>query len=263
MSEQACAERRRGGVMERPGASHGARHEREVMTARATPIRILLIDPHTLVRAALRFLLDSQPGLTVVAEAAPDADALATAARERPDLIVLDLERASRSRLTLLSELRGAAQDARILVLTDGGDPEASHYAIRLGALGLVGKERTPAELVKAIEKVSTGEVWLSRTLLAGVLRTMTRQGEAKEPPREETRIATLTARERQVVALSGEGLKNRQMAERLFISEATVRHHLTSIFAKLGVADRLALVRYAYQHGLARSPCHCRQEAS
>jgi DNA-binding NarL/FixJ family response regulator len=65
------------------------------------------------------------------------------------------------------------------------------------------------------------------------------------------------------VVALSGEGLKNCQMAERLFISEATVRHHLTSIFAKLGVSGRLELVRYAYQHGLARSPCHCRQEAS
>jgi two-component system nitrate/nitrite response regulator NarL len=233
------------------------------MTASANPIRILLIDQHTLVRAALRFLLDNQPGLTVVAEAAPGADALAAAARERPDLIVLDLARASRSCLTLLSELRGAAQDARILVLTDGGDPEASHHAVRLGALGLVDTASPAADLVTAVETVATGEVWLSPTLLAGVLRTMARQGEAKAPTIEETRIATLTARERQVVALSGEGLKNRQMAERLFISEATVRHHLTSIFAKLGVADRLELVRYAYQHGLAQSPCHCRQEAS
>lgn len=228
------------------------------MTTFSTPIRVLLIDEPTLVRAALRLLLESRPGLTVVAEAATGAEALAAATREHPDIIVLDIDRGSHSGLTLLPELRVAAQEARVLVLTDVCDPEVHQHAVRLGAMGLVVKESTPVELFTAIEKVATGEVWLSRTLLAGVLSTITRRGEAKEPSPEAARIATLTARERQVVTLSGEGLKSLQIAERLFISEATVRHHLTSIFAKLGVSDRLELVIYAYRHGLTQPPCSC-----
>jgi DNA-binding NarL/FixJ family response regulator len=97
--------------------------------------------------------------------------------------------------------------------------------------------------------------VWLEGTMIASVLGELTRRSGPPPPDPEGAKIATLTAREREVIALIGEGLKNRQIAKRLFISETTVRHHLTSIFDKLGVADRLELVIYAYRHGLLKPP--------
>jgi len=122
---------------------------------------------------------------------------------------------------------------------------------MRMGARGLVFKENTPEILIKAIQKVHAGEVWLERKMMASVISDMSRVLSGK-PDATSRQIATLTARERQVVSLIGEGLKNRDIAGRLFITEATVRHHLTSIFGKLDVKDRCELVVYAFRHGLA-----------
>jgi DNA-binding NarL/FixJ family response regulator len=121
--------------------------------------------------------------------------------------------------------------------------------------VGLVLKEKAAEVLLKAIERVHAGEVWLDRTLLASVLGDLTRASLKQPIDPEAIKIATITAREREVIGLIGQGLKNRQIGERLFISETTVRHHLTSIFGKLEVADRLELVIYAYRYGLARPP--------
>jgi two-component system, NarL family, nitrate/nitrite response regulator NarL len=228
------------------------------MSHRSPPIRVLLIDVHALVRAGLRLLLESQPGLTVVAEAANATEALVAAARERPDIILLDVDRGNDQDLTLLPELLSATPGTRVLILTDGRDAEVHQHAVRLGVMGLVVKESPPADLIHAIEKVYRGEVWFGPTLLARVLIALTRRDEPKAPTLEAIQIATLTARERQVVTLIGEGLKNQQLAARLCISEATVRHHLTSIFAKLRVTDRFELALYAYRHGLAQPPCSC-----
>jgi DNA-binding NarL/FixJ family response regulator len=218
-------------------------------------IRVLLVDDHAVVRAGLRMLIESQPGLSVVGEAAKRADALAIAAREHPNIILLDLDLGGDSGLDLLPDLLTTATQSRVILLTGMRDPQAHHRAVLLGAMGVVLKEQAAEVVVKAIEKVHAGEVWLDRSMTARVLAEMSRTRTAKETDPEAIKIASLTEREREVIPLIGEGLKNKQIGDRLCISEATVRHHLTSIFSKLGVSDRLELVIYVYRYGLAKPP--------
>jgi DNA-binding NarL/FixJ family response regulator len=208
-----------------------------------------MIDDHALVRAGLRMLLESQGGIVVVGEAGQGAEALEIVSRKQPDIILLDLDLSGETSTDCIPALLTAAENARIIVLTGVRDNDLHQHAVRLGAVGLVLKERAGTTLLRAIERVYAGEVWLERTMMASVLQRMTRTSHRTDP--EADKIATLTAREREVIALIGEGLRNRQVADRLFISETTVRHHLTSIYDKLDVADRLELVIYAYRHGL------------
>lgn len=221
----------------------------------ADRIRVMIIDHHAVVRTALARLIESRPHLTVVSEAANRAAALDVVARTHPSIILLDLDLGSESGLDLLPELLAAAPKAHVIVLTGLRDTRVHHQAVRLGAMGLVLKQQEAEVLFKAIEKVHAGETWLDRTMTANVLAEMTRAREAQETDPEAARIAALTGREREIITLVGEGLKNREIARRLCISETTVRHHLTSIFSKLGVSDRLELVIYAYRHNLAALP--------
>jgi DNA-binding NarL/FixJ family response regulator len=172
-----------------------------------------------------------------------------------PDIILLDLDLGDESGLDLLPELIAAVPDARIILLTGLRDIEIQRRAILLGAMGLVSKQKAADTVIRAIEKVYAGEVWLDRAMIASILNERVNTNAAPDQNVEALRIAKLTEREREVIQLIGEGIKNRQIAERLYISEATVRHHLTSVFAKLGVADRFELVIYAFQHGLAKLP--------
>ena len=221
-------------------------------TSSTDPIRVLLIDDHVVMRRGLRMLIENQPGLSVVGEATNSAAAILSAAREQPDIILLDLDLGDESGLDILPQLRTIARGARVIVLTGIRDPADHQQAVRLGATGMVLKEQAFDTLVKAIERVHAGETWLDPALVANVLSGRARaRGSAADP--EAARIAALTEREREVIALIGHGLKNRQIGERLSISETTVVHHLTSIFAKLGVANRLELVTYAYRHALAK----------
>ena len=223
----------------------------------ASRIRVLLVDDHDLVRTGLRMVLERHPDLVVVGEAANRADALAVAAHERPDIILLDLDLGGASSLDFLPDLLAAAHGGRVILVTGVRAPEQHYRAIQLGAMGLVLKEQATDVLVEAIEKVHAGQVWLEPSLIARVINQMSGQRSAGDAPvdPETAKIARLTAREREVVILVGEGLYNKQIGERLSISEATVSHHLTSIFAKLGLANRFDLVVYAYRHGLAESP--------
>jgi two-component system nitrate/nitrite response regulator NarL len=220
--------------------------------AEAKPIGVLIVDDHAVVRTALRMFLESQAGLTVVGEVARPAEALERARQTHPDVILLDLDLGDANGLDLLPHLRTAAPAAQVLVLTGVRDVDMHRRAVRLGAVGIVRKERAADVLLAAIAKVYAGEVWLDRALIARVLGEMTQGGKAPPADPEAPKIAALTAREREVIALVGQGHRNRQVADRLCISEATVRHHLTSIYAKLHVGDRLALTIYAYRHGLA-----------
>lgn len=217
-------------------------------------IRVLIVDDHAVVRAGLRMLLESGPGMSVVGEAGNRTEALA-AAREQPDVVLLDLDLGGDSALDFLPELLATAPRARVLVLTGVRDPELHRRAVRLGAMGLVFKEQAAETLFKAIEKVHAGEIWLGHAMTASLLGEMARAREVQLPNPAVAKIAALTGREREIIALLGEGLKNKQIAGRLFISEVTVRHHLTEIFARLGVAGRLDLLVYAYRHGLTRPP--------
>jgi DNA-binding NarL/FixJ family response regulator len=226
-----------------------------MVTPATKPIRILLVDDHAVVRAGLRMIIQSRTGMTIVGEAGNRDDALSLADSEHPDIILLDLDLGGDSGMALIADLIAAAGDARIIILTGLRDPEAHRQAVLLGAMGIVKKEKAAEVLISAIERVHAGEAWLDPSLMAGVLTEMTRSSRGRKTDPEADKIAALTNREREVIALVGEGIKSKEIAGRLFISETTVRHHLTSIFDKLGVVDRVELLIYAYRHGLASPP--------
>lgn len=216
------------------------------------PIRILIVDDHAIVRAGLRMLIDQNPAMEVVGVAGDRSEALALAASEQPNMIILDILLGDEDGLTFLPDLREVAKNTRVLVLTGLRSSESQRRAIMAGAMGVVLKEHAAEVLIKAINKVHQGEVWLDRSLLGSVLNEMT---QAPEIDPDIAKIASLTDRERQVVALVAEGLKNKQIGERLSITETTVTHHLSSIFSKLQVSDRLELVIYAFSRNLAKMP--------
>jgi len=217
-------------------------------------VRVLIVGNLAIVRAGLRMLIESHDRLTVIGEAGTSVETVSLTEREQPDIVLLDAE-PGESGLDLLSELLAANKSARVIILTGLQDPELHQQALRLGASGVVFKDKVPAVLFKAIEKVNAGEIWFERATMTSALGDKSRTNGVKEIDVETTRIATLTQRELEVVALIGEGLKNKQIAERLFLSGTTVQHYLSSIFAKLGVTDRLELVIYAYQQGLVKLP--------
>jgi len=217
------------------------------------PIRVLLIDNDLVVRAGLRMLIQSWRRMEIVGEARTPAEALAIISRETPDIILLELDLGEAGiGLDLLPELLSVGK-AHIIILTSVHDPEAHYRAMRLGAMGLVLKDQSAEVLHKAILKVHAGEAWLDPKLMRSVITRMSRAGGSKKSDHVTAMIASLTKREHEVVALVGEGLKNKDIARRLFISETTVRHHLTSIFSKLEVSDRLELLVFLYRHKLVK----------
>ncbi|MFN2492505.1 MAG: response regulator [Pyrinomonadaceae bacterium] len=226
----------------------------EVVVA-AAPIRVMIVDDQAVVRLGLRVHLEKDPDVEVVGEASNRTEALALAAREKPNIILLDLDMNGDSGLDVLPQLLDAAKGARAIIVTGVRDLEAHQKAIRLGAMGLILKQEPDTHILKAVKQVHNGDVWFNRSMMVGVISEMSRANAPKKPDPETSRIATLTEREREVIALIGEGLKNKTIGERLFIHETTVRHHLSSIFSKLSVSDRLELLIYAYIHGLAQLP--------
>lgn len=216
------------------------------------PISVMIVDDHVVIRSGLRMLIEHDQQMRVVAMAGNQAEALERAASERPDVIVLDLVLGDEDALSFLPELCQASPTSRVLVLTGVQNPDAHRSAIRRGAMGIVLKEHAADQLLKAIEKVNKGEVWIERSMMGSMIQELSRP--AMVDP-ELAKIETLTEREREVISLVGEGLKNKQVGERLFISETTVTHHLSSVFSKLEVSDRLELIIYAFRHGLAKMP--------
>ncbi len=221
-------------------------------TAISPPIRVLIVDDHAVVRAGLRMLIDQDQDMKVTSLAGNRSEALAAAASDQPNIIILDLVLGDDDGLSLLPELKGIAPNSRVLVLTGLRSSDSQRKAMRAGAMGIVLKEHAAETLIKAIKKVHQGEVWLDRLTMGSVLKEMT---EEKQADPDQEKIASLTEREREVVGLVGEGLKNKQIAAKLFISETTVTHHLSSVFSKLAVSDRLELIIYAFRHGLAKLP--------
>lgn len=220
------------------------------MTTR--PITIMIVDDHVVIRSGLRMLIEHDQRMQVVAQAGTKTEALERAAITRPDVIILDLLLGDDDGLLFLPELCQTSPNSRVLVLTGVQNPDSHRRAIRRGAMGIVLKEHAADQLLKAINKVYEGEVWIERSMMGSMIQ------EINKPPfvdPEVTKIESLTDREREVIALVGEGLKNKQVGERLFISETTVTHHLSSVFSKLDVSDRLELIIYAFRHGLAKMP--------
>jgi DNA-binding NarL/FixJ family response regulator len=219
-------------------------------SARST-IGILLVDDHEVVRVGLRHFIDKHPHMKIVGEACTPADALKIATREKPEIIILDLCLGTENGADIIPELMRVSEESRVIVLTAVQDEEELRRASRLGAMGVIAKD-TPVDMViKAIDRVHAGELWLNRKLTAALVAELRRPGEELSANAEGKLIAQLTDREKDVVSLVGEGLKNKQIADRLFISETTVRHHITSILKKLQVSDRLELLIFAYRNDL------------
>jgi len=216
------------------------------------PITIMIVDDHVVIRSGLRMLIEQNEQMRVIAMAGNQAEALERAASNTPDVIILDLLLGDEDALDFLPELCQTSPKSRVLVLTGVQNPDAHRRAIRRGAMGIVLKEHAADQLLKAIKKVYDGEVWIERSMMGSMIQEFTKPTMA-DP--EAAKIESLTDREREVIALIGEGLKNKQVGERLFISETTVTHHLSSVFSKLDVSDRLELIIYAFRHGLAKIP--------
>ena len=217
-------------------------------------IRVLIIDDHKIIRDGLRDLIESRSGMQVVGDAGNRADALRVAARERPGIIVLDLDLGAESGLALIPELHEVDKEAGIIILTGLRDVKKRDQAMDLGAKGVVLKDEGATELLNAIEKVAhTGEYWLEPGAAKRLLdKRRARASQMSDP--EVSKIAKLTEREREIIALVGEGLENKEIAERLrpIVAEATVRNNLSNIHAKLDIkGGRLGLLIFTYKHGL------------
>lgn len=217
----------------------------------ADVIDVLLLSNYPVMLLGLRQLIDGTTGIRVVAEAPSAEDAVRLIQTTSVDVVIVDADGPEVALEAVATLIEACA--CRALVFTACTDPDVFVRAIELGASGVVGKEQAPELLLRAIRKVDAGELWLDRAKTASVVsRAMHRR---RDP--EAIKIASLTKREREIVQKVGEGLRNSVIGGQLFISEATVRNHLTSILGKLDLADRFELAVYAYRHQLVSATRH------
>jgi DNA-binding NarL/FixJ family response regulator len=231
----------------------GLQSERVEVPPMTNPATVLLIDPEELVRRGIRQLLETQPQFRVIADASERNEAVAVASAERPDLIVLDPETEEGFSFSIIEDLVDVSPTSRILILTATRDPSLCTRSMMMGAVGIVSKHQPAEVLFTALGKLRDGQVWLDRIRTADVLNRLARR--RREHDSVDPKVRTLTRREREIVNCVCEGLRNKALGERLFISEATVRNHLTSILDKLQLSSRLDLVLFAFRHRLVEPP--------
>jgi DNA-binding NarL/FixJ family response regulator len=199
----------------------------------AAAVRVFLLDDHEVVRRGVGDLLEAEPDLTVVGEAATAAEALARVPAVRPDVAVLDVRLPDGDGVTVCRELRSMLPDLRCLMLTSFADDDALFDAIMAGASGYVLKQIRGTDLVGAVRTVASGQSLLDPRTTAKVLDRMRAAAEDKGP------VAGLSEQERTVLALIGEGLTNREIGERMFLAEKTVKNYVSHLLAKLGMQRR------------------------
>lgn len=227
------------------------------MGLHATAIRVLLVDDHATLLWGLERLIESaRPAMEVVGTARDCQEALEQAAALAPDVILLDLDLGGKSAVGIIPQLSARAH-ARILVLTASGEQALLDAAIRNGARGLLRKDAPAEQVIRAIGKVHQGEIWLEQAMLGRVLDAVLNPATRRLADADSSRAATLTEKERKVIHAVVEQCcaANKVIAARLFISEHTLRNHLTSIYQKLGVGNRLELYFYAVKHHIGIRP--------
>ena len=224
-----------------------AQHEVKAgFKAQVRRIRIIVADDHTIFRDSLCRMLELESDFEIVAQAANGRQVLELVAEQDPDIVLLDLRMPGLDGLEALRQLRSKKSNARVIVLTAVDDEDMYVKAIRYGACGVVVKQTATDLLIKSIRKVHEGEIWLDSKTTAAVIRAFTN---AREAPPADRQPLPLSNREREIAGIVVQGLLNKEIAERLFISEQTVKNHLHNIFEKLGVSNRLELALYIVQH--------------
>lgn len=217
-----------------------------------TPIRVMVVDDHGIVREGLRQVLLADASFEVVGEASNGVEALVVAARERPDVILLDITLPGDSGLAVAQKLRKAVPASKVLMLSVHDDAEYVMESVRAGAHGYLRKDTTPHDLRSAIRAVHHGDAWFSPAV-ARRLTEMIRSESLSTAPAVAPSLESLTNREREVLSLIAGGLLNKEIAVRLGISVRTVEAHRDSIVRKLGIRSAAGLTRFAMEQGLLR----------
>ncbi len=212
-------------------------------------VRIVIADDHTIFRDGLRRLLEAEPELEVVGEAADGAEAVTQTCRLTPDILLLDLAMPRVPGMDAMRELSTAdeATKTKIIVLTAAVERLQIVQALQMGARGVVMKEAATQLLMKAIRTVMSGQYWIGREAVGDIVDFMRTNAAGEKPPRN----FGLTKREMEILAAIVAGLSNKEIARRFALSEDTVKHHLTNIFDKVGVASRLELALFAINNHL------------
>ncbi|GGX96247.1 response regulator [Streptomyces hiroshimensis] len=227
------------------------------MTAPDRPvIRVLLADDQALLRSAFRVLVNSEPDMTVVGEAADGAEALELARSQAPDVVLMDIRMPGTDGLAATRAICSdpALADVRVVMLTTFEVDEYVVQSLRAGASGFLGKGAEPEELLSAIRIARAGEALLSPAATKGLIaRFLAQPGEPERPAGRSVRLDALTGREREVLVQVAGGLSNDEIGERLEVSPLTVKTHVNRAMAKLGARDRAQLVVIAYESGLVR----------
>jgi len=228
-----------------------------VGSATRPKIRIVVADDHPIFRDGLCRLLALEEDFEVVAQAQDGRQVLDVLQQHDPDILLLDLKMPGLDGLATLQRLQASKNKTRVIVLTASDDKNEFVQAMKLGTSGIVLKQTATELLIKSIRKVHAGEIWLDSHTTAAVIRQFVANDEPpapsmpSAPPTRERERSPLSQREREIVALVAQGFKNKEMAEKMFISEQTVKNHLHNIFDKLGVSDRLELALYAIHNNL------------
>ena len=205
-------------------------------------IKVLLVDDDALVRAGLRMILSSADDLEIVGEADDGAHVVAAVRKHRPDVVLMDIRMAEMDGITATAALRRLDPPPQVIVLTTFQADELVMSALRAGASGFLVKDTPPGEIINAVRVVATGDAIISPSVTRTLLSHFT-DAQASERRRAATqRLATLTDREREVAAAIGSGASNAEVAASLFMSEATVKAHVSRLFTKLGVASRVQI---------------------
>jgi len=226
-------------------------------TSADRPIRVLLVDDHRVVLWGLEKLINGErPRMEVVGKATTMAETLQILKSAAPDIVLLDLKLNGESGLNVMPGILAGSR-AKVLVLTGSQDPMMHDSAVLAGARGVVEKGEAAEVLIKAIERVHEGELWLDRNATGRIFVEMARRQESQVHDPEQQRISSLTRKERLIVTsiASNASTSGKQVAERLHISEHTLRNHLTSIYAKLCVRNRLELFDYATKNRILKQP--------
>jgi len=219
-------------------------------TSDLPPIRVVLVDDQALFRTGIRMLVGSQADIEVVGEAADGREALAVVTASRPDVVLMDIRMPVMDGIEATERIAALPEAPRVIVLTTFDLDEAALRAIRGGASGFLLKDSDPEFLLAAIRTVHAGTAVIApsatQELIARLDRTRTPVPDA---------FGDLTARERDIFLLAARGLSNAEIASREYVSEATVKTHISRVLAKLGLRDRVQVVVYAYEHGLIGRP--------